>query len=401
MIILAVSSGTSVDGIDVAVADIQMSDTDIEMTPLVHREVDFSTELSEMVLGALPPATTTLEQVCRIDTLVGQELAAAARSCLDHDALAGARPEVIVSHGQTLFHWVQARSALGTLQMGQPAWISEATGLPVISDVRGADVAAGGHGAPLASLMDVLLLGERVRPAAALNLGGIANVTVAGGGLDPVAFDTGPANALLDVAVHRATDGRRRFDAGGRLAAAGRVHDGLLSALGEHPYYRQAPPKSTGKEVFHADYLDEALRHSSTQQLPGEDLLATLVELTALTVAEALRPYNVDEVVASGGGTRNGVLMQRLHARLGGPEVTTYDSLGLDPGAKEAYLFALVGFLTWHGLPGTVPSCTGARHRAIAGRISPGSTPLRLPEPLTTSPTVLRVTAAPTDSTRS
>jgi len=391
MIILALSSGTSVDGIDVAAADIVATGTQIEMTPLGHREVEFSAELSRAVLDALPPAATTLEQVCRIDTLLGQELAAAALAELEHGALAGQRATAVVSHGQTLFHWVQDGSALGTLQMGQPAWISEATGLPVISDVRAADVAAGGHGAPVASLLDVLLLGERTRAAAALNLGGIANVTVAGAGVEPVAFDTGPANALLDVAVHRATQGRQRVDSGGALAGAGRVHEGLLGALLDHPYYRQTPPKSTGKEMFNAGYLDEAQRHSGTEHLGGEDLLATLVELTAVTVADALEPYGVREVIASGGGTQNDVLMQRLRARLS-VEVTTYDSLGLDPGAKEAYLFALIGFLTWHGLPGTVPACTGAGHGAIAGRISPGASPLHLPEPLGATPTVLRVT---------
>lgn len=394
MIVLAVASGTSVDGIDVAAANIEMTGDELALTPLGHREVDFTRELSDSVLAVLPPAATTLEQVCRIDTLLGQELAAAAVEFMAEGPLAGQRPEVVVSHGQTLFHWVQDGAARGTLQMGQPAWISELTGLPVISDVRVADVAAGGHGAPMASLLDVLMLGGRPRRAAALNLGGIANVTVAGGGSDPLAFDTGPANALLDTAVHRSTSGRQRVDVGGELAASGRVHHGLLRALGDHPYYRQEPPKSTGKEMFNADYLDGALRTSSTEDLGAEDLLATLVELTATTVADALRPYDVHEVIASGGGTHNGALMQRLSARLGSADVTTWDSLGLDPGAKEAYLFALVGFLTWHGLPGTVPTCTGARHHTVAGRITPGAAALRLPEPLPTTPTALRVNRA-------
>lgn len=399
--ILALSSGTSVDGIDVALADLTLDGAEIRMTPLGHHEQPFSEELRDAVLQALPPATTTLEQVCRIDTLLGQEFASAARFTLDDRAGGGAgggatgtgagQPELVVSHGQTLYHWVEGGSVRGSLQLGQPAWIAEATGLPVVSDVRVGDVAGGGQGAPLASLLDVLLLGDRPEPAAALNLGGIANVTVAGGGVTPVAFDTGPANALLDVAVRRATDGRQHVDTGGALAAAGQVHKGLLSTLLGHDYYRQDPPKSTGKEVFHAGYLEAALEATSTADLSAQDLLATLVELSAASVAEALTAYRVSEVIASGGGTHNPTLMRRLAARLHPARVATFDSLGLDPGAKEAYLFALIGFLTWHGLPGTVPDCTGARHTSIAGRITPGAQPLRLPDPATTHPTTLRI----------
>ncbi|WP_153397028.1 anhydro-N-acetylmuramic acid kinase [Ornithinicoccus halotolerans] len=401
MIVLALSSGTSVDGIDVAAADLELTGDRVLLTPLGYHEQPWSSALQEEVLAALPPAGTSLEQVCRLDTELGQELGQAARAAVDRLRAGGqGEPELVVSHGQTLYHWVEpgsterAGQVRGTLQLGQPAWIAEATGLPVVSDVRTADVAAGGQGAPLASTLDALLLGDLTDrgPAAALNLGGIGNVTVVGAPGTPVAFDTGPANALLDAAVRLVTDGVEHVDRDGALAAAGTVDQALLQQLLAHPYYRRQPPKSTGKENFHGGYLQEQLAaHTRGSTLTGPDLLATLVELTARTVAAALDRYRVTQVLASGGGTRNPVLMARLAHHLGPARLGTTDEVGLDPHAKEAYLFALLGFLTWNGLPGTLPGCTGAGAPRVAGRITPGHRPLRLPEPATTVPTRLEI----------
>lgn len=389
MIVLGLSSGTSVDGIDVAAADLSLHGEQVRMRALGHRGVPYSPGLRTAVLAALPPAGTTLEAVCRIDTGLGQEFAAAAAASA-HD-LAGGAAELVVSHGQTLFHWTGEDGGVrGTLQLGQPAWVAEATGLPVVSDLRVQDVAAGGQGAPLAALLDLLLLADRPGPTAALNLGGIANVTVVGHPAGPVAFDTGPANALLDAAVRRATGGTEHADLGGALAGQGSVQDDLLERLLAHPYYRRTPPKTTGKEAFHATSLATVLEALGRAPRPA-DLLATLVELTARTVADALAPYGPREVFASGGGTANPVLMGRLTAHLAPARLTTTAELGLDPGAKESYLFALLGFLSWHGLPGTAPACTGARRAAVAGRITPGSRPLRLPDPVAGSPTRLTI----------
>ncbi len=394
MIVVALSSGTSLDGIDVAVADLVLDCEDVLLDPRGHREVPYSEGLHRLLLDALPPSATTLEAVCRADTGIGREFATAAQDAVDE--LADGRADLVVSHGQTLYHWVDDGAVRGTLQLGQPAWVAEATGLPVVSDLRVADVAAGGQGAPLAGLLDTLLLGSRDTPGAALNLGGIANVTVVRPGADPVAFDTGPANALLDAAVRRLTGGREHVDVDGARAARGTVDGRLLDRLLAHPYYGLAPPKSTGKETFHAAHLEEALAGHGVP-VAGEDLLATGIELTARTVADALRPHEVTEVLASGGGTRNPTLMARLAEHLRPARLGTTDELGLASAAKEAYLFALLGFLSWHGLPGTVPGCTGARHPTIAGRVTPGAAPLRLPEPATTRPARLRL-GAPTSA---
>jgi anhydro-N-acetylmuramic acid kinase len=239
----------------------------------------------------------------------------------------------------------------------------------VVSDLRAADIAAGGQGAPLAGTLDVLWL-QGDTPRAALNLGGIANVTVVGGAITPVCFDTGPANCLLDVAAAKATNGELDHDRDGALARAGTVDEALLADLLDDPYYAQPPPKSTGREHFHSEYVKSE---------PGPDLLATLTELTAVTVARALEGFDVEEVIASGGGVRNPALMNALRRRVG--VVRTTADHGLDPAAKEAFLMALIGFLTWHGAPGVAPGLTGAHTPRVLGRISPGTRPLRLPEP--------------------
>ncbi|MBO0873251.1 MAG: anhydro-N-acetylmuramic acid kinase, partial [Pseudonocardia sp.] len=280
-------------------------------------------------------------------------------------------------------------------QLGQPAWIAEATGVPVLSDVRARDIAAGGHGAPLASVFDVLLVGGRAGHGgarAALNIGGIANVTVLRDGEPPVAFDTGPGNALIDAAVRRATGGAAHYDADGARARRGSVDQALLAELLAEPYYAAPPPKSTGKELFHPGYLP------APQRLGVDDLVATLTELTARTIADACARYRVTEVIASGGGVRNPALMAALRRNLAPAELTTIDALGMPPEAKEAYLFALLGFLSWHGVPATVPSCTGARHPSIVGRLSPGAGPLRLPPPATTAPTRLSLLVDPEEN---
>lgn len=390
MRVIGLISGTSFDGIDVAVADLDLDGDTVTLQPVTDYSVPYEPELAEAILDALPPASTTAEQLCRLDTRIGQAFAAAAAA-----AAAALQPpaELVVSHGQTLFHWVEDRTALGTLQLGEPAWIAERTGLPVVAGLRTRDVAAGGHGAPLVSILDVLLLGARPgRPRAALNLGGIANLTILGPDRPPVAFDTGPANALMDAAVVHATGGRERYDTSGARAARGRVDEALLGRLLADPYYRLEPPKSTGKEHFHLPYLLDVV---GDRQLAEEDLLATLAALTARTVGDACRRARVHEVVAAGGGTRNVVLMELLRRQLPDVAVRVIDEFGLPADAKEAYAFALLGFLSVHGLPATVPSCTGARHASRLGSLVPGHGPLVLPHPATTAPSRLHIASEP------
>lgn len=373
MIVVGLMSGTSMDGLDAAVVRIEADGDGLTMQLLGLREQPWPAPVRSRLLGLLPPHRVDLGEVCAVDTLVGQHSAQAARAAIDEFADGSA--DLVVSHGQTVFHWIEGATALGTLQLGQPAWIVEATGLPVVSDLRARDIAAGGHGAPLASTLDALWLRGRTPAAtrAALNLGGIANVTIVGGADQPViAADTGPANCLQDVLAGRVVPDGPGYDVDGALSAAGRVDETLLRVLLEDPYYAHPAPKSTGREHFSAAYLDDRLVWAGAAGLAPEDVMATLVELTARTVADVVLAHGVREVIASGGGVANPTLMAALRRRLGDVPLLTSDQLGMPTQAKEAALMALVGYLSWHGLPGVVPGATGSTTARILGRISPG-----------------------------
>ncbi|MGG5260745.1 anhydro-N-acetylmuramic acid kinase [Phycicoccus avicenniae] len=389
---LGMISGTSHDGIDVAVVDLE-ADGEVLRATLRHTaSTPYDPALRRRLREALPPAPVGFDVVCELDTAIGQAFAQAAVAAAE--AVAGTGPlDVVCSHGQTVFHWVEGAHALGTLQLGQPAWLAEAVPVPVVSDVRAADVAAGGHGAPLVPLLDRLLLGPLVEDGAragALNLGGISNLSVCAPGVDPVAWDIGPAGALVDAVVVAATDGTQGYDEDGLLAAEGSVDRELLDLLLAEPYYALPTPKSTGKELFHGGYVDSALaRLGRRPVLP--DLVATLTELTARTVADAVTAARLDALVAAGGGVRNPVLVARLE-ELAGVRVRTTDELGVPSGEKEAVAFALIGWATLHGLPGNVPSCTGAAGPRVLGRVTPPTTGAwERPEPLSQWPTRLHV----------
>ncbi|MFJ4989504.1 anhydro-N-acetylmuramic acid kinase [Streptomyces sp. NPDC088732] len=390
MRVIGLMSGTSYDAIEAAAADLDLDGDTLLLRPLGHLSADYPGELRDLIAATLPPAPTSTQDVCALDTGIGQAFAGAAGRALRE--LCDGAADLVVSHGQTMHHWVEEGTVRGTLQLGQPAWIAEATGLPVVSDLRSRDVAAGGQGAPLVGMTDTLLLRGLPGTPAALNLGGIANVTVVAPGAEPLAFDTGPANALLDAAVRHFTDGAAAYDEDGRRAAAGRTSAELLALLLDDPYYRRPAPKSTGKELFHLPYLLRALDALPAAALAPEDVLATLTRLTAVTVAEACRAHGVTELVVSGGGVRNPVLMDMIAGELPGVPLRPSDDLGIPSDAKEALAFAVLGFLTVNGLPGALPSGTGARRATLLGSITPGLSPLRLPEPAERAPRLMRVT---------
>ncbi|MBG6105532.1 anhydro-N-acetylmuramic acid kinase [Micromonospora vinacea] len=389
MRVIGLMSGTSYDGIEAAAAEFELSGDTLRMRPLGRLSHPYSDELRTQIAAALPPAATTTEAICVLDTGIGQAFAEAGVRALAH--LCDGTADLVVSHGQTMHHWVEGGTVRGTLQLGQPAWIAEATGLPVVADLRSRDVAAGGQGAPLVALFDALLLGGLPGVPAALNLGGIANITVVAPDADPLAFDTGPANALLDAAARHFSGGTEEYDRDGRGAAAGQVNPDLLRRLLDEPYYRLSSPKSTGKELFHRPYLLAALADAPTPD--PQDVLATLTRLTAVTVADACRDHGVTRLVVSGGGAHNPTLMRMIADELPGVELSSSDDLGIASDAKEALAFALLGYLTVHGLPGTLPSGTGARHASVLGSITPGRQPLRLPAPVGTAPDRLLIVA--------
>jgi anhydro-N-acetylmuramic acid kinase len=378
MIVIGMISGTSVDAIDVAAARLDQHGDRLSLEKLGHAERPWPEQTRRRLLAALPPAQVTMGEVCALDVLVGEAFGSAAQYAVRE--LAGGAADLICSHGQNVFHWVTDGRARGTLQLGQPAVIAESTGLPVVSDLRARDVAAGGQGAPLASTLDALWLAGDGGPRAALNLGGIANITVVGepGGA-VLAYDTGPASCLLDLEAARLTGGGQNCDLDGRLAAAGKVRPDLLARLLAEPYYERRPPKSTGRELYDRAYVPRHL--AGLPEVTGPDLMATLTALTASTIAQACSRHGVTEVVVSGGGVRNPSLMAALRSALAPIPLVDAAERGMPSDAKEAYLFALLGYLCWQGLPGTVSGATGAGGPRILGRVSPGGSALRMPPP--------------------
>ncbi|MGO3192008.1 MAG: anhydro-N-acetylmuramic acid kinase, partial [Microbacterium sp.] len=376
MRVLGLLSGTSHDGIDVTVVDFDERDGMLRGTVLYADSVPYAPELRARLVVALPPAQTTLAEVCVLDTLIGQAFAEVARVA----AASVGGVDAVCTHGQTVYHWVEDDHARGTLQIGQAAWIAEAVGAPVVSDVRIRDITAGGHGAPLVSFLDELLLRERAGVSAALNLGGIANITVVDGeGVS--AYDIGPANALVDAVISAYGLNPLGYDEDAQIALAGSIDVELLEALLADPYYALAAPKSTGKEHFHLGYVREHVA-ALGRDLPVTDLVRTLTELTIRIVAQDVRSVGVRFLAVSGGGCHNPLIMDGSRAALPGTDVVLADELGASADAKEAILFALIGWCTMHGVAAVTPGGTGAREPRILGTITPGAGPLRMPEPV-------------------
>jgi anhydro-N-acetylmuramic acid kinase len=353
LLAVGLMSGTSADGISAALVRIGPGR---RLSVLAHRTEPFTSAERTRILGLGIAAAADLSAA---NFWLGRRFAEAARRMIGDR-----RVRVIGSHGQTVHH----APGRHTLQIGEPSIIAEVTGVDVVADFRPRDVAAGGQGAPLVPFFDDFVFGGR-RRRALLNIGGIANVTFVGGPRRPVAFDTGPGNCLIDEAVRRFTQGRAGFDRDGALARAGRIHPDLAERLGDHPFFRKRPPKSTGRETFGPAYLAARCRKIT------KDVISTLTFFTALSMAEAIRshgPWSPDEVIVSGGGAFNPVLMNHLEWMLRPARVVTSDRYGLHPLAKEPAAFALLAARAIQGLPNTLPSATGARRAVIAGKIIPG-----------------------------
>lgn len=374
-------SGTSLDGIDAALVEVEGASEDDVSARLVHAvTLPYDEARREAIHAAIVAGTA--EALCGLHAELGEWLAEAALRVCAEAEVGLHSVDAIGSHGQTVWHRPPSAENRGaTLQLGDPATIAERTGRPVVSDFRARDVAAGGQGAPLVPWVDRLLFSDARGPRALQNIGGIGNVTrvPARGSDEPVfAFDTGPGNALIDAAVELATGGRHAFDRDGALAARGEVDDALLADLLRHPYFSAPPPKSTGREEFGRPFVarlvEAVLPEGDRDWL---DLVATLTELTARTIAGAyarwITPRGVREVVVTGGGARNPTLVGRLRALLDPLPVVDGGTLGIDPDAKEAVAFALLAWAHLRGIAANVPEATGAAGPRVLGSLTPGA----------------------------
>lgn len=356
MRVAGIMSGTSLDGIDVAIVDISGK----RIETVAHSTVAYSTALRQRILKASTPA-----EISRLNFELGELYAKAVVAVCKRAGVPLASIELVGSHGQTIHHEGGGPTP-NTLQIGEASVIAERLGVPVVSDFRTRDIAAGGQGAPLVPFVDILLFSGAKLKRVALNIGGIANITVIPSG---VAFDTGPGNMVIDQLTERITGGKRRFDRDGAIAAKGHIDRPLLNSLLADPYYQAKPPKTAGREQYGSPFVERLI----STGLRLEDLIATATALTAATIAAGVTQFapGTSELVASGGGTHNRRLMAQIAAFLPDCRITTTAEFGIHPDAKEAIAFAILAHRTWRRRPGNLPRATGARKSVILGKISP------------------------------
>jgi anhydro-N-acetylmuramic acid kinase len=383
MLVLGIMSGTSADGIDVALARISGAPPKLNTKLLGHMSVKFSSALRGEILRVAEQLPITAGALSQLNFRLGELFASAAIAACRDFRVRPAKIALIGSHGQTIFHQGRPIPCFGaatasTLQIGEPSVIAARTGITTVGDFRPADIALGGQGAPLVSYADYLLYQHEKLGRASLNLGGIANITVLPRAAKPqqvFAFDTGPANMLIDALVSHFSRGRVRFDNNAHFAARGRSNRALLDELMRDPYLRLAPPKSTGREYYGQAYLKKILTLGRRHGAKPNDLIRAATIFTALSVVDALNRFvlpktKIHQLIVSGGGAHNPLILAQLSAALPGVEVLPSGRLGVPEDAKEAFAFALLAYETFHQRPANLPSATGARGPAILGKIS-------------------------------
>lgn len=381
-------SGTSVDGIDAAVTEISGSAEAPKVKLLSFENLPYPTEIRESIFSLFDLEKAKIDQVCKMNMLLGELFAASALSAIKK---AGLRPkdiDLIGSHGQTILHHPQPCPFAGydlhyTLQLGEGAVIAERTGIPCYSDFRVADVAAGGQGAPLVPFTEYLLYRRPTETILLQNIGGIGNITVLPAGCGPervLAFDTGPGNMVIDGLIKRLFG--YPMDRRGEIAGKGSVDRKLLNCLQREPYFSRPLPKTTGRELFGSRYVDRILAYMKGHGIPAENGVATVTRLTSWSVKQAycfyvMPKYLAAEMIVSGGGSYNPVLMQWLREDMGsvGVPVHTQEEKGENSDAKEAVAFALLADRASFGLPNCLPNVTGARSPAVMGKLSVPSIP--------------------------
>jgi 1,6-anhydro-N-acetylmuramate kinase len=380
MRIIGMNSGTSVDGIDIALCEFTPVDEEtLTMRLLAYQELPYEEVLRKRILTICQKQVCHLAELTEINFAIGAAFGKAAASFLEAEHIDPASIDLIASHGQTLYHLVEPGRTLSTLQLGEPAVIANRTGITVAADFRVADMAADGQGAPLASLLDALMFRDITKTRALQNIGGIGNVTFLPAGNDPesaYAFDTGPGNVLIDYAVRHFSQGVTTFDHDGVMARKGHIDTALLVEALSHPYFMRRPPKTTGRELFGDAFANTLIVEGTKRGLTPEDIIATLTAITVESIATAYRafgPARIDEVLVSGGGSRNSFLMESLQAALPETNVIPLGISGLPAEAKEAVTFALLGHEALHSRPANLPRCTGAAQAVVLGKIIPGA----------------------------
>lgn len=378
---IGLMSGTSADGIDAVLVQISGYGASTKVKQLAFTMLPFSQEVRSCILALAGGETGGSRELCQMNFLLGELYAEACEQLCREWNGPLEQIDLIGSHGQTVYHIPEAEPYLGhsfrsTLQIGEASVIAERMGCPVISDFRVRDVAAGGLGAPLVPYTEYLLYHSNTENVGLQNIGGIGNITLLPKGCelkDVVAFDTGPGNMVMDALTVKLTNGRMRFDEGGRMAAQGKIHYGLLSLMMKDPYLLKKPPKTTGREHYGNEYISWLLDQAARLQVPLTDVLTTATRFTAECIRKSIQDYchpAPDRLIVGGGGSMNAVLMDNIRECLPDCRVLVNEDLGLDSNAKEAVAFALLANEAVFNSCNNAPSATGAKHPVVMGKIS-------------------------------
>lgn len=380
MLIVGLMSGTSADGIDAALCEITGEPPHLQARIVHGIAYPYPDGFQARILTASQPDTGRVDELAKLHFAIAELFA---KATLQVIAESGHKPEnvdLIGSHGQTFWHNVEADGRVSaTLQLTEAAILAERTGITTISNFRPRDIAAGGQGAPLTAYVDWLLLRHPTKWRAVQNIGGIGNVTflppLSDSTSQPMAFDTGPGNALIDSIMTLLTDGAQAYDQDAALAKRGRIDEEWLQELLAHPYYDIKPPKTTGRELFSKAMAKDLIEEGQRRGDDSASILATITTLTAQSIVDAytrFAPARVEEVILGGGGRHNPVMVDLLQGILQPRPVLTHEDIGMDSDNKEALVFAVLAYETWHARPATLPALTGADHPVVLGQITPG-----------------------------
>lgn len=379
---IGLMSGTSVDGIDVAIVGISGEPPQLQVRLRYFETVPYEEEVRNRIFRLFRPETSSVIELCEMNFLLGHVYADAVLHVLQNSGIPHSEIAFISSHGQTVYHSpvpqrIGKYDVSSTLQIGEAAVIAEKTTIPVISDFRVRDIAAGGQGAPLVPFVDALLFSHPSKGRIAINLGGIANLTVLpAGGLPEqcIAFDTGPANMIIDGLVRKITDGKIAYDQDGQIARSGQVIEDYLQKWLSLSYFSEKPPKSTGRELFGEQCVEKWWEDGQRFSFSAEDLVATATEFTVRTLAQAIHDFvlphfSIQELLIGGGGARNPVILEGIRRLLPEQQIVPQETTGIPSDAKEAVAFAVLGYECFHRRPNNLPSATGAKHPVVMGKI--------------------------------
>lgn len=377
--VIGLMSGTSVDGIDAAIVEINGHGLETAVNLIAFETFPFPSGVPQRILALCHPDTSRVDDICEMNFYIGYLFAEAVKHTLKKSGMSTSDIALIGSHGQTIHHLPRDPNTTrypSTLQIGEPAVIAHETGIPTIADFRVADMAAGGQGAPLTSYTDYLLFRDSVKTVGLLNIGGIANITVLPANCSPdivSASDTGPGNMCIDAVVREITEGTERYDKAGERAAQGTPYQQLVNEWLKHPFFQLQPPKTTGREMFGNTFAMECLKACRSHRLADNDAIATLTELTVRTITDYIQQFVaeqnlIDVLYVSGGGVHNRTVMRGLGELLTDTAVEPVDNSGISSDAKEAIAFAILANEALHGQVGNLPSATGASVRKILGK---------------------------------